>query len=46
MADLTDFQRDTKLPKLPKSIKSLLIKFALNDSYNIYCLRNSEVQCL
>ena len=34
------FQRDTKLLKLPKSIKSLWIKFALNDSYNIYCLRN------
>ena len=46
IADLTDFQRDTKLPKLTKTIKSLLIKSALNDSYNIYCLRNTEVQRL
>ena len=44
IGDFNDFQNYSKLPKLPKSIRTMLIKSVLSDSYNIYRLRNSEVQ--
>ena len=43
IADLSDFRKATKLPNLVKSMKSSLIRSVLNDSYNIYRLRNSLI---
>ena len=44
IGDFNDFRNYSKLPKLPKSIRTMVIKSVLNDSYNIYRMRNSEVQ--
>ena len=41
ISNTNDFRKSMKLPKLPKAILNSIIKSALSDSYNIYCLRNS-----
>ena len=41
ISNIHDFRKSMKLPKLPKLTLNSIIKSALSDSYNIYCLRNS-----
>ena len=44
ISDLSDFCCFTKLPNLPKHIKSNIINTVITNSFNIYCRRNSKAQ--